>query len=99
MSEMPQEVHVPSWDLADRMRKALRDTDLAVQEVAEYLGVSRNTVGNWINGRVTPPRPVLRLWALRTGVPLHWLITGEVGDDAQNIAEVSILLPRDHGQR
>ena len=68
---------VPEWDLADRMRKALRTAHLGVQEMADYLDVSRNTVGTWINGRVDPSVQTLRLWALRTGVPYGWLVTGE----------------------
>jgi len=58
------------------MRKALRESDAGVQEIADYLGVSRTAVSSWINGRNRPSRPVLRLWALRTGVPLEWLLDG-----------------------
>jgi DNA-binding XRE family transcriptional regulator len=67
---------VPSFDLADRLRKALREADVSVQEMADYLEVSRNTVGRWINGHVDPSGAVVRLWALRTGVPHAWLRDG-----------------------
>jgi len=77
MSEMPDYLadpaSVPEWDVADRMRKALRHADVGVQEIADYLGVSRNTVSNWINGRIRPGVRDVRLWALRTGVPYYWL--------------------------
>lgn len=75
MSEMPapQASSVPVFDRADRMRKALRHADIGVQEMADYLGVSRNTVSNWIGGRINPGTQTLRLWALRTGVPYTWL--------------------------
>lgn len=63
-------------DVADRMRKTLRHSDIGVQEMAEYLGVSRNTVGSWINGRIRPDVRTMRLWALRTGYPYAWLTTG-----------------------
>lgn len=66
----------PEWDIADRMRKALRHSDIGVQEMAAYLGVARNTVGTWINGRIEPSKQTLRLWALRCGVTYEWL-TGE----------------------
>lgn len=59
------------------MSKALRVSGLKVQDMAEYLGVSRGSVGNWINGRITPSTQTLRLWALRTGAPYDWLVTGE----------------------
>lgn len=69
--------NVPEFDLADRMRKSLRHADLGVQGMADYLDVTRGTVGNWINGRIHPSTQTLRLWALRTGVPFKWLETGE----------------------
>lgn len=64
---------LPSWDTADRMRKALRHSDVGVGEMADYLGVAPNTVSTWINGRIRPSKQTLRLWALRCGVPLEWL--------------------------
>src|SRR5712664_1096210 len=67
---------VPVWDLPDRMRKALRHAGVEVQEMAEYLDVSRSTVSNWINGRIGPSTQTLRLWAMRTGVPYAWLKDG-----------------------
>lgn len=73
MSELPASPSVPAWDLADRMRKALRQSGMGVQEMADYLGVARNTVSTWINGRIAPSVQTLRLWSLRTGVPFEWL--------------------------
>ena len=67
-----------TFDKADRMRRALRVSDVGVQEMADYLGVARNTVSTWINGRIVPNRQTMRLWALRTGVPLEWLETGDL---------------------
>ncbi len=76
MSEQTNSQHVPAWDTADRMRKALRESGVGVQEMADYLGVARNTVSTWINGRIEPSRQTLRLWALRCGVSYDWLTTG-----------------------
>lgn len=83
MSNQPELGRVPNWDLPDRMRKGLRHSGVSVQAMAEYLEVSRNTVGNWINGHTSPPATALRLWALRCGVPYEWLKTGQTpdGDD------------------
>ncbi len=78
-------VMVPEFDRADRMRKALRVAGISVQDIAEYLGVARNTVSTWINGRIEPSIQTVRLWALRTNVPYEWLQTGEhpaTGSDA-----------------
>lgn len=35
------------------------------------------TVSRWINGHKVPSKQTRRLWALRTGVPLEWLETGQ----------------------
>ncbi len=64
------------WDLADRMSKALRVSGVKVGDMADYLGMSRASVSNWINGRITPDKRTLRLFALRTGAPFEWLSTG-----------------------
>lgn len=63
-------------DLADRMRKSLRVSGVSVQTMADYLEVNRITAGRWINGHTKPSTAVLRLWALRTGVPYEWLRHG-----------------------
>jgi len=55
------------------MTKALKVSRVGVSEMAAYLGVSRTSVSNWINGRVTPSVQTLRLWAMRTGVQFEWL--------------------------
>lgn len=68
---------IPEFDLGDRIRKALSVAGIGVGEIADYLGVTRQTVGSWINGRNGPSKAAVRLVALRTGVPFHWLETGE----------------------
>ena len=74
MSEAPStSARVPEWDQADRLRKALRFAGVGVAEMALYLGVERNTVGNYLSGRTKISGPALRLWAQRTDVPLEWL--------------------------
>lgn len=73
MSELSAGGAVPEWDLADRMRKALRQAHVSVADIAEYLGVTRGTVSTWINGRIAPSTQTLRLWALRCGVDYEWL--------------------------
>jgi len=44
MSEMRDVSTIPlEWDVADRMRKSLRVSGVGVQDMADYLGMSRNT--------------------------------------------------------
>ncbi len=68
------------FDLADRMRKALRVADIGVQDVAETLQVSRTAVSRWINGRNVPRPRDLAAFAELTGVPVYWLETGKAPD-------------------
>lgn len=75
---------IPEWDMSDRARKALRVSGISVSAMAEYLGVTRETAGRYINGKAEMPLQTIRLWALHTGVPFEWLKTGEAppsGDD------------------
>jgi len=69
----------PEFNLADRMRKAMRDAGITAAAMAEYLDVSRTSITNWTSGRIEPDTRTLRLWALRTGVSYGWLI----GSDAR----------------
>lgn len=70
-------VFVFQFDLADRLRKSLRVREVSVQDMADHLGLSRNTVSSWINGRSRPGRPQLLAWADRVDAPLSWLVTGK----------------------
>jgi transcriptional regulator with XRE-family HTH domain len=75
MTEQPAPPQaLPQWDVADRLRKSLRHAGLGTAEMADYLGVSRQSVGNWINGRIDSSLQTLRLWALRCGVSYEWLL-------------------------
>ncbi|MGG7466031.1 helix-turn-helix domain-containing protein [Plantibacter sp. YIM 135347] len=64
------------FTLGDRMRKTLDVQGQTVAGAAEYLGVTRGTVGNWLNDRIRPSRQTLLLWADLNGVSMQWLETG-----------------------
>ena len=68
-------VHVPTWTLGDRLRKAREFAGLEQGELADRIGISRGTVSNYelSRGQRPPKRLVLRAWAEITGVPLDWL--------------------------
>lgn len=80
MSTDPSAAHngVPPLTLGWRLQMALREADLSVQEMADYIGYSRGHVSKWLNDKeVEPPRTaVLRMWALRCGVDYAWLTEG-----------------------
>jgi transcriptional regulator with XRE-family HTH domain len=73
MSETVPPVEIPEWDQADGMRKALRVSGTSVNQMADYLGVRRETVSTWLTGRHQPDKRTLMLWAMRCGVPFEWL--------------------------
>lgn len=60
----------------DRVRKAVDVSGRSVQEVADALGVHRNTLGRWMSGRTTPSRAELLALSVVTGAPVEWLETG-----------------------
>ena len=94
MSTMTSE-NIPQRDEADRLGKALKHRGIKVGEMADYLGVSRNTVGNYINGRTSPDKRTLRLWALRTGVPMEWLEHGSTStNDDPDGGSLTISYPK-----
>jgi len=77
MSEQPAfSAGIPEWDVADRMRKALRYAGVMPGQMAAYLEVGNNTVSTWINGRITPTPQTIRLFAMRCGVAYEWLRFG-----------------------
>lgn len=69
---------IPQWVEGDRLRKALEHAGLSNQGMADYLGVSRNTVSNYIHGRGKRgiDKRTRMLWAERCGVSYQWLLTG-----------------------
>src|SRR5262245_23404953 len=69
---------VPEWTLGWRLRLSLDHASVAVEQMADELGVSRSTVSRWLNDRGTPSRGYLTLWAQRTRVPRSWLTTGQL---------------------
>ena len=68
---------VPKSTLADRLRKAREHAGLEQAELAERMGVGRNTVSNYERASHAPREIVLRAWAMATGVPVEWLRTGD----------------------
>lgn len=97
MSQQHSEVKL-AWDVADRMRKSLRVSGSGVQEMADYLGVARNTVSSWINGRIRPSRQTLILWAMRTGVTVAYLESGQTSDP-EGGPDDGTSLPRAYSKR
>lgn len=67
---------IPEWTLGWRLQRSLAHADMSIDDMAAELGVSRQSVSRWVNDHVDPRLGYLKLWALRTGVPLGWLVDG-----------------------
>lgn len=67
------DIQTPTWTLGDRLRKARTSVDVTNQDMADILGVERNTVSRWEHDQTVPTRAILLAYAMRTGVPVWWL--------------------------
>lgn len=54
----------------------MEDRWLSVDEIAEYLGVSKDTVYNWIKDRNLPAHKVGRLWKVKQTKLDIWVESG-----------------------
>ena len=54
----------------------MEDRWLSVDEIAEYLGVSRDTVYNWINDREMPAHRIGRFWKFKRDEVDAWVLAG-----------------------
>jgi len=78
MASNQADMRALTFTMGDRLRKARELAGLKQEELAEILGVARMSMYRWERGVSVPRRPVLISWALRTGVPYEWLLTGEL---------------------
>ena len=67
---------VPEIALHHRLRIARESAGLEQTELSEIIGTSRTSISAAENGKTAPRRILLNAWALATGVPVSWLITG-----------------------
>ena len=60
------------WTLGDVLAKLRTLAGISTQEMADRLGVSRNTVGNYEHDRTHPNRATVEVWGTVTGA--DWLV-------------------------
>ena len=58
----------------------MEDRWLSVDEIAMYLGVSKDTVYNWINKKKMPAHKIGRLWKFKKEQVDVWIEAGGAGD-------------------
>lgn len=71
-----EQVAIPEFTLADRIRRARTHKGLEQVDVAKALGVSRSLVSMWERELSEPRVSQLREIATLTDVPEHWLFSG-----------------------
>ncbi len=59
----------------------MSDRWVSVEEIAEHLGVSKDTVYGWITKREMPAHKVGRLWKFKTDEVDDWVRHGKASDD------------------
>lgn len=58
------------------------DKWLSVDEIADHLGVKRDTIYKWINRKQLPGHKVGRLWKFRKKEVDDWIINGKASTAA-----------------
>jgi transcriptional regulator with XRE-family HTH domain len=65
---------VPEWSLGDRLAKARRFAGLEQSDLADEWGLSSQVISKYERDKSVPKRVIIKAWALKTGVPLSWLL-------------------------
>lgn len=60
----------------------MEDRWLSVEDIAEYLGISRDTVYTWLSARGMPAHKVGRLWKFKRDEVDQWVKSGAAADPA-----------------
>lgn len=64
----------PPIELRHRLQIAREWAGYEQLQLAEEMGVSRNTISNYEHGRTTPRKLVLNAWAMACGVSMDWIL-------------------------
>ena len=79
MSTQTIDTQMPELPQAARLHLARYLAGMEMQELSRVTGISRGTIANYERldyaKRRTPA--YIKLWALATGVPLEWLMSGD----------------------
>ena len=78
----------------------MSDRWVSVEEIAEYLGVSKDTVYGWISKKDMPAHKVGRLWKFKADEVDLWVRTGKAsGDYLESGDEAAASLNKVHAKR
>lgn len=85
--------------LAARIQWALDQSDRNQSDLAKAVGVTRNSVSQWITGKTEPAAASLKKAAVYLKVDVHWLATGEGQPRRGRSAEAESSVDSDLGLR
>ncbi len=60
------------------------DRWLSVEQIADYLGINRDTVYKWIERKDMPSHKVGRLWKFKKTQVDDWIEAGRAGSEGNN---------------
>lgn len=66
------------------MNEVASDRWLSVDEIAEYLGIKRDTVYKWIDRKRLPAHKVGSLWKFRKEEIDNWVRSGNASDSSNS---------------
>lgn len=62
------------------MNLEIADRWLSVQEIAKYLGISKETVYRWLDSEKIPAHKIGRQWKFKTSEVDNWVKSGEASE-------------------
>ena len=62
------------------MNLEITDRWLSVQEIAHYLGISKETVYRWLDSKKIPAHKIGKQWKFKTYEVDQWVLNGEASE-------------------
>lgn len=63
------------------MNLEITDRWLSVQEIAQYLGISKETVYRWLDSKKIPAHKIGKQWKFKISQVDSWITSGQAQDD------------------
>ena len=72
----------------------MSDRWMSVEEIASYLGVSKDTIYGWITKREMPAHKVGRLWKFKSDEVDSWVRDGKASDEGNEQPVKDVQKPK-----
>jgi len=63
------------------MNLEITDRWLSVQEIAQYLGISKETIYRWLDSKKIPAHKIGRQWKFKTHEVDQWVLSGDAVEE------------------